>query len=421
MNRIATLCFTVLVGVGVFEECLAEDMSFQNALDILLKQSTEIREAQLNFEASSDAYDQSLEAFLPSVSAASSLGRKSEFEKTAHSNVLEMNLNLFRFGGDASALNARKYQNLVNRLQFESIRNKKSWDYAFLLLKILGNKQDFEAQKTLLSLKTASLEATKKLYARGSRPLQDVERLQLDVLSEEERVSRLCVAYEESLAEWHRLIPEATLSSVWPWTTQLSTKQLLRWRGMLEKAKHDELDRAEFNVISKQSVLREKKSLWLPSLDAQGRYGFDRYIQDEYAWKRSWSAALVLSVPLYQNGLQSLAVRDAKRELEKAQIERDSKKRELGVDRESTLKVLEAAIKSLETRDTITKRAKLLYEQSLSAFTRGVLSVNDLIADQTRLARAEQDAGDSKSHAHQSLVKYCRAIGMDIGSCLGAI
>jgi outer membrane protein TolC len=399
----------------------AAEVSFDVALASISKNDTDVERARLDFESASEAYQKSAQRYLPSVVAEASMMRQKDVGTTRIDAGIEAgidaNLNMFRFGGDGAIHDAKNFLRKAAEEVYLSSKAQAEWRAAKILLDLLEAKEAVEVERKFISLKKSSLVTIEKLFKSGTRPAQDVEKLTLDVLSEEDRMAKLELMYDKAFSSLHKVAPETQVVGVWPWTANLLNSSPEKWPAKMAQAPAAEVAVSKYKVSAMTSAVTEKRASLLPTLDLQGKYLWGR-TNLQSRWQPAWTAALVLKMPIYDRGSNYFGLHEAERELSNAKISLTEKERDAPELRATAQKQLASAIAALRNRESLTSRSRKLYDQSMLAFARGVLGVNDLLDDQSRLVRAEQAASEAAALAHHSLLDFCTVMNLRISECV---
>ena len=414
--RSALLLVTFLAASGV----QAGELSFGEALSVLAGNSLTSRRDDASLEAARGREKQGKQVFLPEVSASAQQSRGGELSGPVGSERdvgLKASLNLYRFGADEAGRQVAQQAVAATEATLTAEAQKRERDGAEKLILLVGARQILELEKRFMEIKKRSVELVKRLYERGTKASQEVEKLQIELGQEEMTLQAAAVSVEDAYDEARKLADrDFEVKSEWPWKEQLrGTKaQELIVRPAGPDA---ERQRLSYLVAAAEAATAKARAAGMPSLDLGSRYDWQQLVETPEI-NRTWSVALSLTVPLYQRGQSQAGLLDQVAVREAAAVDLALYERSKPAALASARRTLTLTVKGLLTNEDLAARSRVLYETSQQAFQRGVLSVNDLSADQLRYLSVERSVIESWKRAHLAIVEVCRELGMRLGECV---
>lgn len=401
-------------------EVRAAELSFGDALSLLAGNSLTSRRDDASLEAARGREKQGKQVFLPEVSASAQQSRGGELSGPVGSERdvgLKATLNLYRFGADEAGRQLSQQVVVSAEATVAAELQKRERDGAEKLIALVGARQILDLEKRFIEIKKRSVEVVKKLYERGTKASQEVEKLQIELGQEEMTLQAAAVSAEDAYDEARKLADrDFEMKSEWPW------KDLLRGAKAQEltirpAGPDAERQRLSYLVAAAEAGTAKARAAGLPSLDLGSRYDWQQLIETPDI-NRTWSVALSLTVPLYQRGQSQSGLLDQVAAREAAAVDLALYERSKPAALASARRTLALTVKGLLTNEDLAARSRALYETSQQAFQRGVLSVNDLSADQLRYLSVERSVIESWKRAHLAIVEVCRELGMRLGECV---
>lgn len=344
---------------------------------------------------------------------------------------LETQVNLYRFGQDKARWNEAE----AREAQFEQERLNKRVEAenraSQFLQEFWVSAQELETTRKIRELRQRLLDVGERQYQRGLLSLQEKQKIQLDRQSieldfaeAERRLASARLALESSA-------PGASWPSAWPWLGQdlrlsLDAPSLKNQNAREALVQlHPRFRAASASLLAANAKTRQLWAAQAPSLDlniATQRPLSDAAIewQDRSGQPQS-TMTLALTVPILQGLGPSSAYRSQQANTNAEELRLEKLRRDLGLELERQQASLRISWQSLQQRKRIVASARELYEAGLRRFEQGLLSVNELSNDESRLYDYERDLNQALNQFHSSLVGYCQAYGWTLAPCLDRI
>ncbi len=403
------LCIYILIVPSVFA-----DLNFSEALQIILEKNAERKKAEIDLKIQDQHLSEAKHRFFPSVGASGSLSRNFDttngYVNKQQAGVTSQ-LNLYKFGADSAQFRDTKIQAVITQWKLTKANLDSELKGALALLEVIELEREFATIKNVVELRNVSIELAKKQFDKGLRPAQDIQKLEVDKLAEEIRLQSTILKLNPARATLQALMAsEIAVKTDWP----LSEMRL----SQIKITSNNTPDRLEKMILESQIAsisekLSKQKTEFFPRLDFNTNYAV---VQDRTNDQidRNWSAAFVLTVPVYDNGKDITKYRDLAYEKQKLEIDLEQLERSFKFETRSTAKNLADSIVAIRISEEANKTSKGLYNYTLQAFQKGVLSANDLSLEQHRTYEAQLNSNRAFANAHRALVRYLEIHGKSL-------
>lgn len=413
-----------LAGLLAVNASAETELSFDEALRLATTQNLSVRRADETLVGARAQETQGSYAHFPTLSGTLKRSRSGAADadraasRGASSVGVESTLSLYKFGADtaiAEASAARAAEAAFNRVDAAGTAEAEA---AEALLDVIARRKERDLAAALLKARRENLAMAEKLYERGLRPAQDVDKVRIDAANEDVSLRESEEGLSVALVRLKELAGRSLdVKPAWPWIEyfrQLGAPKPVKAPALGERADRKAL--AE-RVRALDADARATRASGIAALDAQVDLFWTRDDESAKA-SRQWSGALVLSVPLFDRLVSSTNYRVQERQKALAEIDLIGKDRTLEADWAAANASFTSALAGAETREQTLALARKLFDKSLKSFQAGVLSANELSLDQDRLIAAELNTLKGWSTAHRSFVKLCRAQGQALAECL---
>ncbi len=418
----------------------ASVVSLGTALDSALLNNEQVTMAGDRAEAARARASQAFAGYLPSVSLSANYSRNysspiiSEFKVgdidtpvtfgfnepyDSKSWQASLTQNLFTFGKLESRLSMAIESVRSAEEEYRSTRQSVIFDAVSSYFEVIRSEMALAYAKKALDTAKAHFTQVEILRGRGRASEAELLRARVALLSAEqvlikaENSARVAVSTFKSIAGMPGgsalVLAEKDLS-------RYMMKETRRFEAVTSEAyeRHPDLRRAKSAVRISESALTLAKSNWLPSVAAQGNYGWNNTNYSSSGTnfdQTNWSVAAGASWTLFdgfdtQSRIKeasvslsearaslSLAAKAASLELERAYL-----------DHEAASKVRDLAAKTLES-------ARAGHEASLIRFRHGLASNIELLDAQSSLSRAELDLVSADFDLCMSYLRLKKASG----------
>ena len=393
-------------------------LSFEQAVTTILGRSTDIQIQSAALEAARARALPARLNFAPSVEgegkhANSSEGSGANEQRTATASIRGIaTMNLFRFGADISAWKAASADVESSEAALEDVVLSTELAAARSLVIHIQRRKEIRILQELVQIEENSLKIARERYDRGLLPLQEVEKVSIDHSNAQARLAEAELREQESRANLTTLLGHADVEDEWPWKDRL-TKEGER----LAKDSSSDLDTSAIPSVraarlreeADDQLLSRSRRLALPSLDAEGTLG--RIFPAGQESYPSWTATLVLSVPLFDRLTRLSAAREQAAAHSASTARLEAARRDALSELERAQASLVTAYRTASSREKTAGLTKKLHDDALKRLSLGRLSANELATERARLLDAEQLSVQAWSTAHLALVRFYHSRG----------
>jgi outer membrane protein TolC len=275
-------------------------------------------------------------------------------------------------------------------------------------------------QRRVVALETELKKIGEARCRKGLLPLQEVEKISIDLENENSRLVDAQVAADAADARLAELLGHARVVRTWPWKTQLAQREIRSLvDAELKVQERPDWKAAQLAEEREGLFARRAFRLMAPSLDASYRYGYyDGASSATTQPLHAWTAGLTVSFPLF-NRLSDLTAYKTQRLSENiASLNREQVERSARSEWTTARDALVAALRSTQQRDKTLERSRSLYRDNRKRLEGGRVSANELAIDQGRLFSSEQLAIQAWHAAHLAYSQLCHSLGRSVFSCV---
>ncbi len=381
---------------------------------------------QRDHEAAADATEADFlgKSWTPSIRAGMSRGYFSPLDDLSHSSVSaeaygSLGMNLYAFGRDSHKAElaeliyeGQKLKSTKNLLMAEEASAKRVFDY-------IAAVQDFNVFQKIHGMRLRLRNVAKEQFARGLLAQQEVDKIELDIASAEISMRGALTNQERSLAELRSLASKFTLEPVWPLKSNiLNDPKLLPMSN--QTIENQSLDIKLARLAEQEANIRAAIS-WsdiFPSLDLDARIGRTLEGPNTQFNPNTAQIAVVLSVPLWDRAQNRAAAEASNERHLAAQYATYGAARARQVASQQVWQQFLRERQSILSRERLIEQAVNLYRAGLARFERGLITVNELAGDESRLYNAERDTTGAWHALHTELVELCHGLGLALKTCL---
>ena len=400
-----------------------EMVSFDAALQSILERSTAVKTQEANVGIAEARYVPAVTSFLPSLSlsATQTNGQDYGFSPPATRLVsANASWNLFRFGADLAGLQAASYDKDVQSAGLESTVLKTESTGIEALIAAIQKNREVAVLEQLIEIESKSHDIAKQRYARGLLPLQDVQKVEIDLSNAQARLSAARIQEQAAEATLTSLLGHSDIANEWPWKDSMSKS---KYEALINEKNPNlpglpDWRSAESKVAAEDKRVSQAYRLMLPSVGTAFQYNWNAPLGG--TMDRGWTAQLQLSVPLFDQLIQYSAAREQSYKRTTAEVAFEQTKREAQSTFTQSQASFKVALESAQDREKTLGISRKLYEDSLKRFQLGRSSTNDLFVDQTRLIDSELFSIQSWASAHIALVNLCHSLGQRIQTCVNS-
>jgi TolC family type I secretion outer membrane protein len=411
----------------------ATRLTLRDCLDKALANQPAIRSARESVNAGQGRVTQARSPYLPQVQASTGYteshslgGALGESSTKSYATTLSVNQVIYDFGKtgsnlDAARFGARSAETEVDRVVQEVVLNVKQAYYSLLqadkLLKV--------SQQTLVQTES-HLRKAEAFFRAGSKPRFDVTRAEVDVnnarlglINARNNVRLRTIALYNAMgtAPGGDIETEDTLSppAAIPSLDEVQ-EEALRNRP--------ELLKIETDIRTTEARVRSAQSGYLPTLSANGAYNwahgtsetsfppgvlgsgeFSSHVGD------SWNAGVMLSMPLFEGGMTSGRVAEARANRYALEAQRDTLKQSILIEVSQAHADLESAAARIAVMDSSLKSARESLELAVGRYQAGVGPSIEVTDATVAAAKAETDHIEALYDYQLAVARLAKAMG----------
>ena len=400
------------------------EIPFDDALNKIVERSTAVGIQQAALKSTEAHNLPTRLAFLPTLtfdakrSAVQSFGADQVPTKQIEGVA---QLNLFRFGADLAAIRAVSNDDDRQRALLDnSVLAAEDLGVRLLTTEIL-NAQGVKVRQDILETQSQSYNIAHQRYDHGVLPLQEVEKISIDLDNAKSRLTDAQIQEYESHATLTSALGSSQIQLEWPWKSRM---EKFRPRNSAASdsdivqilAKRPDWRAAQISVQAETERLSQTRRQVLPTVDGSFAYG---YYNTADQGGPSWSGTLSLTVPLFDRLYNYSNAKAQSYTRNSAEFSFEQTQRDARADWEAARNSFSLALTSALNREKTLTTARKLYQDNLKRFQSGRIDANDLALDQNRLYDSEFLAIQGWSSAHLAFVRFCHAEGFKVTECSG--
>ncbi len=410
-----------------FQNAFCQEKDFFELVEKLHDASIEKLGGEINVQKSQQLARSAKLNFLPTVAVDVSRSKRYSESYTSlpqDSAGVIASLNLFKFGADARQLGIATAEVEIAKVKqkLESIKSKEK--YAKLVLDYLRSKLEYENQQTSFALFTRSKKTTESLFQQGKKSRQDVSKIELDAIREENSLTHSKLDQESTLTKIAAILEDQTsltsLPQQWPFE---------RFLGPLANKKPtplslDSSPSLTIEMIHSRAKVLEKKrsnlySRYFPTLNFTSEYRYLPTSTDKSLNQNSsWLLTLGVQIPLYSNDEFKNEIFSLSKDKELLDLEAHQLERSFHLEiKEKMSRAIELAKGTMELKKSLSV-AQSLAEEAEKAFRYGRLSVNELVLDHSRVVFAKNAYIKSQYDFHLSMLNWCTLRDKELRECV---
>jgi outer membrane protein TolC len=341
-------------------------------------------------------------------------------------------LNLLRWGADYELALAASSDEATQKALVDDTVLRTQDGAVVALVGYIQRKKEIAITQDIVRMQTDSLAIAQQRYAAGYLPLQEVEKVSVDLSNANSRLADAQLLSYQAEALLENLLGHTRVVAEWPWKERFASLPKAQ-QSVLSSPENQELARflsrrpdwraAEAHVEAEDRRLSSDWRLLLPSLDAQVTYGYyfnglyGPALQQGQFGSSQWQSAFIVNFPffdrltLYSNAKAQAFVKSAA-EASFEQVRRDAKS-----EWDSARQSFDTSLSSARVRDKTLATSRKVYQDNLRRFQNGRINANDLVLDQARLLESELFAVQGWATVHLAYSRLCKAQGFRLQDC----
>ncbi len=411
---IAILIFTLLT------PSVYAALDFDQALNQIVSRSTSVAIQDANLNATHARNLPVRLSFVPSLS----LEAKHIETRTVAVNNTPLSfrqvegvaqLNIFKFGADYAAIQAANhFEDQQRFLLDESVLRAEESGVRALVARTQRQKE-VATLTEILKIQKDLLDIARQRYASGYLPLQEVDKVSVDLDNAGSRLADGQVRAIDAMTTLEGLLGHSDIVANWPWKDRfgsaLAQSEALVTDPTSLLSSRPDWRAAQSRVEAQDRRVSQAWRQMYPSLDASFSYG---YIS---LGTTQWTGSVGATLPLFDRLLNYSSAKAESYMRSAADASLEQVRRDAKVDWESARLTFQTSLHSALTRDRTLVTSRRLYQDNLKRFQGGRASANDLALDRGRLFDSELLAIQGWAAVHVAYARYCHSRGLRIASC----
>jgi outer membrane protein TolC len=356
--------------------------------------------------------------FLPSLSLS---GSRATGSSNSYSLGWSAELNLFRFGADY--FQWRQADREVDSAQSSLETTLLSQEQVALESVVLWIEKNREREitQTVLELQKKSLEISRARFQRGMIPIQEVEKIEVDVSQAEILLMDLDILIARAKADLVQALGSVkaveTLDRQWVFD-RISPVAQVALSSSLSELALPSFNAAVATLEAQQARQSRTERLLLPSLSVVSNTTFLGYLPTSSLDGTTWSLGLQASWPIFDQLVRYTDYRTQVHTVGQAEASLEQTRRAVYVAWETARERFRISMNSLALREKSLKLSRKLYEDGVRRFQAGRVSANELFVEHRRWLDGELLYLRAMGEIHRSFSEYCHAMGKTLNSCL---
>jgi outer membrane protein len=431
MRSILIMLLLSLVASGTAHA--ATRLTLRDCLDKALTSHPAIRSARESVNAGQGRVTQARSPYLPQIQASTGYseshslgGALGESSTKSYTTTLSVNQVLYDFGKTGNSLDFARFgtqsaETEVDRVVQEVILNVKQAYYALLQA---GKLQEVSQQT--LDQTESHLKKAEAFFRAGSKPRFDVTRAEVDVnnarlglINARNNVRLRTIALYNAMGT----APGGDIDTEDTLAPPLAVPSLDEVQAEALRNR-PELLKIETDIQAAEARVRTARSGYLPTLSANGAYNWAHGTSEttlppgflgsgEFSSdiRDSWNAGVMLSMPLFEGGMTSGRVAEARANQYALEAQRDTLKQSILLEVSQSHADLESAAARIAVMDSSLKSARESLELAEGRYQAGVGPSIEVTDATVAAAKAETDHIQALYDYQLAAARLAKAMG----------
>lgn len=359
--------------------------------------------------------------FLPTLSFSAS---RSTGTFSAWSGGLSAELNVFRFGADYFLWQQASDEVAAARSGLADVLLAQEQTALEALVLWIERSRERRINETVLELQRKSLEISRARFRRGMVPVQEVEKLEVDVTQAEIYLMDLDIALARARADLAQALGPAHeisgLSKEWMFENIAPVAAALLARA-LEESSVPAFQASELSLSAQADRLTRTQRLLLPSVSLTSAASATGSVPATVFDGSVWSVGLQATWPILDGLTRYTDYRSQVHTVGQYEQAMEQSRRNVRATWEKSRERFRISLASLEAREKSLKLSRKLYEDGVRRFQSGRVSANELFVEHRRWLDGELLYLRAMGEIHRSFGEYCHALGKSLNSCLSRV
>jgi len=393
-------------------------ITFDDAIDVALKQNISVRQAQNNADLSDANVRQQKMQLLPdlrmSVSGADNVGRNFSQSDGAIVNQqtqslssgLSSSLTLFDGGKTRAAISSAQSSSNASENDLARAKQTAVFTVASDYVALMNQEEQLRVQEENLAAQQAQENLIHTFVDAGSRPISDLYQQQATVASAKLAIAQAKRAVELAkvdLIQALQLDPGGTYDFVAPVIATADTTKTYNLDDLLTRAyaNRSDLDAQKARLAAAAQDVKSAAAAKLPTVSVTGGYSSafssasDIGFTDQLNQRRGGSIGLGVSIPIFDRGSASVAEQRAALAAQNSQLALDDQKQTIALEvRRAYLDQISAKeqLAAADAQLAAARQAVEMTEQRYQAGAATLVEVTQARAQQVQAASAVSTA-----------------------------
>lgn len=438
-----TILFLLVLLIGTAGLFAAEPLVLteEAAVALALEQNFGLQSSRLDLEGSQEAEKNSWNVFLPDMTASTGVSRSEELLSDPLPSTTGDNWSVFGKLSASLDLNYAAVQGIEsNKLALESQELLYETGEDTLVVNVKKQFNYLVAYKENLELERKNLELAEKRYDQTRVNYENGLASELDVLEARNSYESMRPSYTDTKTSYEtQVMSFKTLLG-------LDLEQDVLIQGVLDvrdrtsdisldSEAEDLIDAFMMNRLDIQTAMKSVEVQELtesvtsignrtPTLSLSGDWTNNAADISDTDWYDTATVSLTLALPLnafIPGSSQTLAIRDSRRETEKAKLDLEETILNAEEDIRTILMELDGYRENMEITELSVELAEKTYEMTDYAYRQGTREILDVEDAQNKLLEAQQDLVSSRYNYLSGLLDLELALNTDRDSILSVV
>ncbi|MBK22748.1 MAG: hypothetical protein CME70_01980 [Halobacteriovorax sp.] len=406
----------ILIAFVFSSSLMASPISFDQALEEIIKRDTTVPQEQALLNASKSNARSKVLSFLPDLTAGYSKQKTYEVQSETERLNLTASVNLFRFGADYAAYDAANKQLDAQRSRLNEAKLEAELVGVKVLVDNILRVKQVEILEKIVKAKNSSLRTAKARFRRGLTPSAEVDKAKVELNNAKARLNNSLLQLDTAKGNLIALLGHDNVELKWPWLKLLKSKKHDHLKGSFNIEERPDFQKANFELAFREANAKSAVRSFFPTVDFS--YTWSETDLESTVHLNERTSLLSITIPIFE-GWKDVSNYETQKALSEqaryrlVRIKRDAKSewktKEINFD---------ISVQTAKDRDINLGLSRRVYRSTEKRFNKGRVTVNELTQDQNRLLESENLAAQGWGQAHLSLVELCHARGKDVLRCL---
>lgn len=411
MKRIVSLLLIASFCLGGSAEAA---LNFDEALKTILARDTEIA-SQKSLTSAVEAGGMTKHYYLLPTLSLDGSRRWQDTHEEITSFTANATMNLFRFGADHQGSEAQHSLETAAQAKLDQTRLDREKFAVQTLVNYLGFVHEADILGQLEKMQLESQKVAQRQYDTGRIPVQEVQKITIDLENVRSRVAANDIALSDAKAALLTLLGSTDVATEWPWKdriTKISAPNHLRATSYLSV--RPDWIQVKSTDEAQEHLASQAFRTMLPTVDASFAYGTtrDRFLADSY--QPGWVGTLSVSIPIFNRFEQYSAYRAQAETRGSTEALLEDTKRKIEGEFTTVPTRFETAKRTALSREEILKISEKLYQDNLLRYRQGHANSNELNIDLNRYLETQLNAVSGWQAAHLALVDLFHLTGKSV-------